>query len=121
MVGIGFLLLGQSENIFTFSVIYLALITVGSVLAFSNATSARVNNWFDAERAFAMAFSQAISSIIAAILVPGLAFLILKEGWDTEAIVCGVSILLLVTPMTLWIQNTPEAQGLLPDGAAIHD
>ena len=84
MVGIGFLLLGQSENIYTFSVIYIALITVGSVLAFSNATSALVNNWFDAKRAFAMAFYQAISSIIPAILVPGLAFLILKEGWDTR-------------------------------------
>ena len=54
-----------------------------------------------------------------AILVPGLAFLILKEGWDTAAMVCGVSILLLVTPMTLWIQNTPEAQGLLPDGSDV--
>jgi len=119
MVGVGFLLLGQSVNIFTFSVIYLTLITVGSVLAFSNATSALVNNWFDAKRAFAMAFYQAISSIIPAILVPGLAFLILKEGWDTAAMVCGVSILLLVTPMTLWIQNTPETQGLLPDGSDV--
>ena len=40
MVGVGFLLLSQSENIFVFSVIYLVLITIGSVLAFSNATSA---------------------------------------------------------------------------------
>ena len=119
MVGVGFLLLGQSENIFAFSVIYLALITVGSVLAFSNATSALVNNWFDARRGFAMALYQATSSIIPAILVPGIAFLIFNAGWDTAAVTCGITMLLFVTPMTIWIRNTPESQGLLPDGGDV--
>ena len=119
MTGVGFLLLSRSENIFVFSVIYLVLITVGSVLAFSNATSALVNNWFDARRGFAMAFYQAISSVIPAILVPSIAFLIFNAGWNTAALACGVAILLLVTPMTIWIQNTPESQGLLPDGRTV--
>ena len=121
MTGVGFLLLGRSNNILTFSIVYLALITVGSALAFSNATFALVNNWFDARRAFAMAVYQAVSSIIPAIFIPALAFLIHFKGWDISAMVAGLVILCLVTPITFCLHGTPESQGLLPDGRKTDD
>ena len=52
--GTGFIALSMTNSLWTFGLVYLTLITIGSDLAFSNALSALVNNWFIRKRALAM-------------------------------------------------------------------
>ena len=117
MTGTGFILLSQTNNILTFGLVYLAVITIGSDLAFSNSLQALINNWFIRRRALAMSTYQSISSLTPAILVPLLAILIASQGWRTAAMVAGITILALALPLSLLVRNTPESAGLLPDGA----
>ena len=114
--GTGFLLLSGTQNVWTFGLVYLALITLGSDLAFSNSLSALVNNWFIRRRALAMSSYHAASSLGPAALVPLLALVILSQGWRTASMVCGLIILAITFPLGFLIRNTPESIGLLPDG-----
>ena len=114
--GIGFLLLSRTQNILTFGLVYLALITVGSDLAFSNSLSALVNNWFIRRRALAMSSYHAVSSLGPAIMVPILALVIAFQGWRTASMFAGLIILGATIPLAFLIRNTPESIGLLPDG-----
>jgi MFS family permease len=114
--GTGFLLLSQTDNIWTFGLVYLAMITLGSDLAFSNALSALINNWFHRRRALAMSSYHSISSLGPAILVPLLALLIAYQGWRTASMVAGFTVLATVLPLSFLIRNTPESVGMLPDG-----
>jgi sugar phosphate permease len=111
------LLLSQTDNIWTFGLVYLAMITLGSDLAFSNALSALINNWFRRRRALAMSSYHSISSLGPAILMPLLALLIASQGWRTASMVAGFTILGTVLPLSFLIRNTPENVGMLPDGA----
>jgi MFS family permease len=62
--GTGFLLLSQTDNIWTFGLVYLGMITLGSDLAFSNSLFALINNWFHRRRAVAMSSYHAISALV---------------------------------------------------------
>ena len=114
--GIGFILLAKSENIWAFGLIYLALITLGSDLAFSNSLSALVNNWFIRRRALAMSSYHAISSLGPAVLVPILAVVIFSLGWRMASGIGGLVILATTVPLAFLMRNSPESIGLLPDG-----
>jgi sugar phosphate permease len=114
--GTGFLLLSQTHNIWTFGLVYLAMISLGSDLAFSNSLSALTNNWFHRRRALAMSSYHSISSLGPAILVPLLALLIASQGWRTASMVAGFTILGTVLPLSFLIRSTPESVGMLPDG-----
>ena len=114
--GAGFLLLARTDNIWTFGIVYLGMITLGSDLAFSNALSALVNNWFHRRRALAMSSYHSISSLGPAILVPLLAVLIAYEGWRTASFIAGLIILGAILPLCFLVRSTPESVGLLPDG-----
>ena len=116
MSGGGFLLLARTENVWTFGAVYLGLITLGSDLAFSNALSALVNNWFHRRRALAMSSYHSISSLGPSILVPLLALLIAFQGWRTASFIAGLVILGSVLPLCFLVRSTPESVGLLPDG-----
>ena len=116
ITGTGFLLLARTENIWTFGLVYLGMITLGSGLAFSNSLSALINNWFIRRRALAMSSYHGISALTPAILVPLLALLIASQGWQTASSVAGAIILCVALPLSLLVRNTPESVGLLPDG-----
>ena len=114
--GTGFIALSMTDNIWTFGLVYLTLITIGSDLAFSNALSALVNNWFIRKRALAMSTYHAISSSAPALLVPLLALVIAIQGWQTASMIAGTVILAVNIPIFFAITDRPEMLGFLPDG-----
>ena len=114
--GTGFMLLSRMDNLWTFGIVYLGMITLGSDLAFSNGLSALVNNWFHRRRALAMSSYHSISSLCPSILVPLLAILIASQGWRTASFVAGLIILGAILPLCFLVRSTPESMGLLPDG-----
>lgn len=114
--GTGFILLSQTSNIWTFGLVYLAMITLGGDLAFSNSLSALINNWFHRRRALAMSSYHSLSSLGPAILVPLVALLIASQGWRAASMAAGITILGAVLPLCFLVRSTPESVGLLPDG-----
>ena len=114
--GTGFMLLSRMDNLWTFGIVYLGMITLGSDLAFSNGLSALVNNWFHRRRALAMSSYHSISSLGPSFLVPLLAILIASQGWRTASFVAGLIILGVILPLCFLVRSTPESVGLLPDG-----
>lgn len=114
--GSGFILLSQTNSIWTFGLVYLGMITFGSDLAFSSSLSALINNWFHRRRALAMSSFHSMSSLGPAILVPLVALLIASQGWRTASLVAGITILVVVLPLCFFVRSTPESVGLLPDG-----
>ena len=114
--GGGFILLALTGNLFTFALVYLGMVTLGSDLAFSNALSALVNNWFHRRRALAMSTYHSISSLGPAILVPIIAIIIASAGWREASFAAGVTILVVILPLCFLVRSTPESVGLLPDG-----
>ena len=114
--GTGFIALSMTNSLWTFGLVYLTLITIGSDLAFSNALSALVNNWFIRKRALAMSTYHAISSSAPALLVPLLALLIGIQGWQTASLIVGIMILAINIPIFFLITDRPETLGFLPDG-----
>jgi len=116
MTGVGFLVLGQTPNIWAFALVYVGLVTVGTNVGFSYAMSALVNNWFYRRKALAMSSFQAIDSSLPAVLVPVLALSISVWGWQFTSTAIGLVLLLVVPPLSFWIKNTPESMGLSMDG-----
>ena len=114
--GTGFILLSQTNSIWTFGLVYLGMITFGSDIAFSSSLSALINNWFHRRRALAMSSFHSMSSLGPAILVPLLALLIASQGWRAASLAAGIIILVVVIPLCFLVHSTPESVGLLPDG-----
>lgn len=50
------------------------------------------------------------------VLVPVAGVLVESFGWRTAYVASGLAVLILLTPVALWIRNRPEDLGLLPDG-----
>ena len=116
IAGSGWFLLSRTDSIWTFGLVYLTMITVGSDIAFNNGLSALVNNWFIRRRGLAMSTYLSMLSLGPAMLVPLLGLLIATEGWRTAAVVSGGTILTVVLPLGVLVRNTPESVGLSPDG-----
>ena len=116
MSGGGFLILGQTNNIWGFAAIYLGVVTIGSNLGFSYPMATLLNNWFYRQKAMAMSVFHAMDSVIPALLVPFIALSIAEFGLAFTFNVIGIVILVTVLPLTVFFKNTPESVGLTMDG-----
>ena len=116
MSGGGFLILGQTNNVWGFAAVYLGVVTIGSNLGFSYPMATLLNNWFYRQKAMAMSVFHAMDSVIPALLVPFIALSIAKWGLPTTFNALGVIILVTVLPLVVFIKNTPESVGLTMDG-----
>ncbi|MCH8108661.1 MAG: MFS transporter [Chloroflexi bacterium] len=114
LMGIGFILLSQIQNIWQFYVTFV-IITLGSSLGGWLTMISMVNNWFSRRRTFAMA--TAMSGIhFGGFLVPVLALSIEFQGFRATMFGIGVLILAIIIPISRVIRNRPEDYGMLPDG-----
>ena len=116
MSGGGFLILGQTNNIWGFAAIYLGVVTIGSNLGFSYPMATLLNNWFYRQKAMAMSVFHAMDSVIPALLVPFTALSIAEFGLAFTFNTIGIVILVTVLPLTVFFKNTPESVGLTMDG-----
>jgi len=116
LVGVGFVLLALSPNVWVFGLVYMGAITMGSNLGFSYSMSALINNWFYRQKALAMSSYQAIDSLIPALLVPVVALSIGIWGWRSTSVVLGIVLMVIIIPLAFRIKNSPESMGLAVDG-----
>ena len=115
VMGVGFLLFSQIQNLWQFYAAYL-VISLGSGVGGWLAVISLINNWFIRKRSFAMAAT--MSGIhFGGFLVPVLALGLETHGFRNTNAGIGVFILATVLPMAWFVvRNTPEGYGLRPDG-----
>lgn len=100
--------------------VYLFFGVMGGLgLAFSEflSTTTVVNLWFIQKRSLALGFLFAAGGVGGFFLPPLISFLITGMGWRwTWACLAGIHLLLGVILAGLFIRNTPEEEGQVPDG-----
>ena len=90
----------------------LGLSTIGQVVS-----SAVVTRWFVKRRGAAVGVLSGASMAGMSFLVPVVMWLILAYGWRHAYALLGLSTLLTVLPLALWVvRDSPEEMGVYPDG-----
>ena len=113
LMGMGLLLLGFSENLWSFYVTFI-LANLGAS-GMWNATGAAVPNWFIQKRGRALGI-QSLGYALAGVMTIPFLFLIDSYGWRTAVIVAGLLTWILIIPATAIVRKRPEDYGLWPDG-----
>ena len=114
---LGYFILSQFvDNLLTFTLVYLLVVSVGNSISFQHAMFAGLNQWFRRRRALAISILAAVASLGGLVIVPPMNWLITHYGWEMGTLVSGVAYLVFLLPLTIFFRNRPEDMGLLPDG-----
>lgn len=116
LAGVGLILLATVHDFWTFFLIYVLIVSLGSNAGFFHPVSTAVNKWFIRYRGLGFSIITASGSIGGMVMAPLLSFIILNYGWRQGAIFTGVIILAVVLPSALPMKRSPESMGLHPDG-----
>jgi MFS family permease len=122
VVGIGFILLSQTDSLTMFYISY-AVVMLGSLLGGRLPMMAVINNWFDKKRTIAMGMGGLGSSVGSFVVIPILALLVnpTNFGWEMTSMGLGIFFLVIALPIAKLIRNSPEEHGEIPDGIKTHD
>lgn len=112
--GVGFMLFSRIDSLTTFYLCFV-LIALGSSLGGFATLMVSLVNWFDRNRAKAVAFSQ-LGFSIGGLSVPLLVLAMEAWGWRATAFGSGVLILLIGLPLVRLVHHRPEDIGEVPDG-----
>ena len=116
ITGIGYIWLSRMDTYLGFLLVYLLVVSLGSSTSFMQSTTAALNAWFVRMRGFVMSINSAAFRLGGAIMIPLLSYIVLNWGWQTAAVVIGVGMIVVITPLSLLFRRSPESVGLLPDG-----
>ena len=118
IVAVGYFLLSHIDTFAQFAVIRLTLVTLGDSMMGYMVVNVIIAQWFVRRRGRALAISSMGVGFAKVCMPVVAASLILWLGWRQTWFVFGLMTLgLLVLPALLIIRRSPEAMGLLPDGA----
>ncbi|MDA0364264.1 MAG: MFS transporter [Chloroflexi bacterium] len=117
MLVLGLLLFSQAHSLWVF---YAATATmaVGQSVGSFTPFSAAIMRWFSRKRGRAMGLLNSGNGA-GYFVVPLLAALINAIGWRETLILSAIVILVLAIPLAFVLRDSPEAQGLRPDGDPI--
>jgi sugar phosphate permease len=117
LTGVGFLIFASSHIPWTFAMAYLVFISFGATMAFQQANSATMNQWFSRFRVRAISITEASGNFGSTLLVPIIGVIIVLYSWHMAAVLVGITYLGIILPIAFFIKDSPESVGLLPDGA----
>lgn len=118
IVAVGYFLCSQADTFAEFAWIRLGLVTLGDSMMGYMVVNVIIAQWFVRHRGRAMAISSMGVGFAKVCMPVVAASLILWLGWRQTWLAFGLMTLgLLVMPALLIIRRSPEAMGLLPDGA----
>ncbi|MBM2805277.1 MAG: transporter [Deltaproteobacteria bacterium] len=119
IVAVGYFLLSHIDNFAQFVGIRLTLVTLGDSMMGYMVVNVIIVQWFSRYRGRALAISSMGVGFAKVCMPVVAASLIIWLGWRQTWLAFGLMTLgLLVVPALLIIRRTPEAMGLLPDGAS---
>ncbi len=116
LCGGGLILLSTVHSFWTFFLIYVFVVSLGSNAGFFHPLSTSVNKWFIRHRGFGFSVITSSGSVGGMIMAPLLSFIILDYGWRMGALFAGCLILAITIPAAIPIRRSPESMGLHPDG-----
>ena len=115
VVGIGFILMSRISSLWGFYGTFV-IIATGSSFASGMMSNVAIANWFDKKRSRALTIAF-VGPGLCGLLVPVLAMLNSRFGWQTTLFFTGIGLWLTVLPLSLVMRHRPEPYGYLPDGA----
>ncbi|MCY4474644.1 MAG: MFS transporter [Chloroflexi bacterium] len=116
--GISLLLITQVQNELQMHAA-LWIIGIGFLSITSVVVIGTLGKWFVRKRVLAFAIVSACSAF-AGVFSLDTIDVIRSYGWQTTAIVAGVTVLVVGIPVALIMRRQPEDHALLPDGAMMH-
>jgi sugar phosphate permease len=114
LMGSGLIGLGFVQDFTQFIVLYL-IASIGSSLAGMLTLMTVVVNWFDRQRARALAGLQ-LGLSLGSLALPLLAWALVGFGWRPVIIASGLLIIAVGLPIARLLHRDPESLGLRPDG-----
>jgi MFS family permease len=119
IVAVGYFLLSHVDSFAQFVSIRLTLVTLGDSMMGYMVVNVIIAQWFTRYRGRALAISSMGVGFAKVCMPVVAASLILWLGWRQTWLAFGLMTLgLLVVPALLIVRRSPEAMGLLPDGAS---
>jgi MFS family permease len=108
------------RNFWEFAAVYGVLVPLGLAGTGPVIASGVVARWFNKRRGTALSVLGSASMTGMSLLVPAITWLIITRGWRMTYVVIGAIILVIVTPLCLWVfRDSPESIGLMADGAPV--
>ena len=114
LFGISFMLLALVDSVWSFYAVFILIAVGGSLGGFATAMVSIVH-WFRRHRSKAVAGSQ-LGFSLGGLAVPMLTLVLQWVGWRWTAVLSGVFILLITTPLSLVMRHSPQEIGEEPDG-----
>jgi sugar phosphate permease len=115
--GFGYMILAGVNSYYQFLAVYLGVISLSFSAGFMHSPMVLANTWFIRRRALAMTLISSSVGLGGTFVTPLLALSVQTWGWRQGAFLAGLGMILLGTPVALLVKRSPEAVGLLPDGA----
>jgi len=120
LTGVGFILLGtQVQSFWSLFIIWVFITSVGFQTGFFTGVMTAMNSWFIRHRAKAISIVSSSNRIGGFIWTPVLGLIVVSQGWHTGAVIAGIIVLVVGTPLSLLFRRSPESIGLQPDGDSV--
>jgi MFS family permease len=115
LFGVGFILFSRIESLAGFYLTFV-VIALGSSLGGFATLMVAIVNWFDRNRAKAVAISQ-MGFSVGGLTVPVVILALEAFGWRVTAFASGLLVMAIGIPLCQVIRHRPELYGEVPDGS----
>ena len=114
--GLGFVLMNLVNSLWGFYLMYGLVVSVGmSAMLYIPAWTV-IAKWFSRRLSLALSLLAVGAGLGGLVCTPAAAVLISRFGWRMAFLAIGLSIWIVVLPLSLVVRNSPEEMGLRPDG-----
>lgn len=117
--GFGFAMMYFVNSIIGFYLFYGIILSIGMSAMLYVPSFTVIAQWFSKKLSLALALLAVGAGIGGLICAPSVAALISKFGWRVTFLIVGVTIWIVVIPLSFVVRNNPSDMGLAPDGAPI--
>ncbi|MDA1215247.1 MAG: MFS transporter [Chloroflexi bacterium] len=115
LFGSGLMLFSRVDSVLLYYAVFL-LMAVGTSMAGFVTLNSTLANWFIKRRTVAMSWAQ-MGLPVGGLTISVIAWSLSTYGWRPTAFASGIVAILVGFTMAGFLRRTPEAYGLLPDGA----
>ena len=115
IMALGYVVFSRVDNFLHFVLVYVLLISLGNSIGMGMPMTTAVANWFNRKRG--LAFGIMWSGVgLGGLFVPVLGWLVERYSWSTAALIVGIFVFVMGTPIGLVMRHRPEPYGYMPDG-----